>query len=72
MVLSVCPLAGAGTGSLISSLGAMPSALARAPISEMLSSASSPRSICDSFDLLIPAKPATTRSDFFRASRISR
>ena len=34
--------------------------------------ADSPRSICDSFDLLIPASPAITRSPFFRGLRISR
>ncbi|MGH3803994.1 MAG: hypothetical protein ACRDTD_28450, partial [Pseudonocardiaceae bacterium] len=45
---------GAGTGSLISSLGAICSALASATMSESLSSATSPRSIRSSCDFSQP------------------
>ena len=43
-----------------------------ATVSERLSRAHSPRSISDKRDLLIPARPAITRSDFFRELRIWR
>jgi hypothetical protein len=69
MAESVSPLAGAGTGSLISSLGAIWSASASATISEMLSRARSPCSIRHSCVVLIPASPATTRSDLRRDLR---
>ncbi len=71
-VESVCPLPGAGTGSLISSDDAICNTSASATISARLSSATSPRSICDRRDLLIPASPATTRYDLSRALRIWR
>ncbi len=62
MVLSVCPLAGAGTGSLVSSDTEIWSASASARISFRVGERS-PRSIRFRVSLLIPASPATTRSD---------
>lgn len=68
MVLSVCPLAGAGTGSLVSSDTEIWSASASARISFRVGERS-PRSIRFRVSLLIPASPATTRSDLPRSSR---
>lgn len=72
IVLSVRPMTGIGTGSLMSSEGAISSAFARATTSERLSRARSPSSMRDRCDLLIPANPATTTRDLPRVLRICR
>ena len=68
VVLSVCPLAGAGTGSLVSSDTEIRSAPARATISLRVGERS-PRSIRLSVALLIPASSAIIRNDLPRSSR---
>jgi hypothetical protein len=68
VVLSVCPLAGAGTGSLVRSDTEIWSASARARTSLRVGERL-PRSIRFRVSLLIPANPATIRSDLPRSSR---